>query len=136
MKCKAWLGIALVGLVMATVIQAETAEVVVEETTAEFTVDYYSAYVWRGQVFNSAAVVQPAIAVERERTQRRGQLEALAFMALGIKRHKQAVAAVDQPQPLLACIPDRAFTQARVQRAKRLDLGTGSGNGGHGGKLL
>ncbi|MDD2235606.1 MAG: MipA/OmpV family protein [Kiritimatiellae bacterium] len=67
MKCKAWFGITLAGLVSAMIVQAETVDVVeavVAETSAEFAVDYFSAYVWRGQVCNSAAVVQPAIAVE------------------------------------------------------------------------
>ena len=46
------------------VVAVVTEETVVEETSAEITVDYYSAYVWRGQVINSAAVVQPGISAE------------------------------------------------------------------------
>ena len=65
MKRSVWYRAFLTVLTGAVVVQAETdvvvVEEVVEETSAEFTLDYYSAYVWRGQVCNSAAVVQPGL---------------------------------------------------------------------------
>lgn len=61
-------GMIAAAIMTATIAQAATEviveETVVEETSAEITVDYYSAYVWRGQVVNSAAVVQPGISAE------------------------------------------------------------------------